>query len=332
MTPTMNKITLISTVLNDEKGIKDLLDALICQTIQPNEIIIVDGGSKDNTLAILETYRVHFNQLKILQANNTNISQGRNLAILNASNSIIAVTDAGCRPDENWLFEITKPLFENEEIDAVSGKVIPETSTILEYYSGLLSLPDHSTKEQEFLFYGRCSAFRKSLWEKVGGYPEWLYTAEDSLFALSAKKHCFSIVHNPNAVIFWRPRNSLRKIAKMFYLYGKGNGRIALNGEIKGTFYWLRNHAFLWLSFLLGFFYPSLWFITIFFTVFLYKLIAIPSLISVRKIDTDWRRELYVPLITYIRNTSTNLGYLCGFLEYKRNPIFKENLDNYMGN
>ncbi|MDD5578644.1 MAG: glycosyltransferase [Methylobacter sp.] len=327
----MKKITLITTVLNDEEGIKVLFDAILCQSIQPDEIIVVDGGSKDDTLAVLEAYCGGLTQLKILQSPNTNISQGRNLAIANASNAIIAVTDAGCRPDSNWLLEITKPLFDNDEIHAVSGKVIPDTHTVLEHYSGLLSLPDHTIKEQEQLFYGRCSAFRRTVWEKVGGYPEWLYTAEDSLFALSAKQHKFLIIHNPNAIVLWRPRNSLRKIAKMFFLYGKGNGRIVW-GDIKGTLYWLRNHALLWISVISGFFYPALWIGTILIGLYLYRLISYPSLVKIRKIDKDWRREIFIPLITYIRNLSTNLGYLSGFIEYKKNPIFKEKLDKYLAN
>jgi len=328
----MNEITFITTVLNDEEGINGLFDALMEQSTQPAEIIVVDGGSKDNTLAKLESYLDKFALFKIIQAPNANISQGRNIAILNASYPIIAVTDAGCRPDKNWLFEITKPLLDGSEIHAVSGKIISETSSVLEHYSGLLSIPDHTTKEQEELFYGRGSAFRKILWEQVGGYPEWLYTAEDSLFALAAKKHGFSIAHNPNAIIFWRPRNSLRKIAKMFYLYGKGNGRIAWGAEIKGTLYWLRNHGLLFLSFLLGFIYPFFWLATACLILYIYKLIVAPSLIKIRKIDNDWRREVYVPLIIFIRNFSSNLGYLSGFIEYKRNPLFKENLDKYLGN
>jgi len=328
----MNKITLITTVLNDEKGINELFDALLNQSIQPDEIIVVDGGSKDKTITTVESYIAKFNRIIILQASNTNISQGRNLAISNASYPIIVVTDAGCRPEKKWLFEITKPLLDSNEVDAVSSKVIAETSSVLEHYSGLLSLPDHSTKEQEELFYGRGSAFRKTLWEKVGGYPEWLYTAEDSLFALAAKKRGFSIIHNPKAIIYWRPRNSLLKIAKMFFLYGKGNGRIAWGGEIKGVFYWLRNHGLLFLSFLLGFIYPITWLVTAFLALYLYKQIANPSLIRIRNIDKDWRREIYVPLITFVRNISSNLGYLSGYIEYKTNPIFKNNLDKYLGN
>ena len=145
----MENITLITTVLNDEKGIKDLFEGLIKQSMQPDEIIVVDGGSKDNTVDILNSYKNKFKHLKIIQSSDTNISQGRNIAIANSSNSIIAVTDAGCRPDNDWLLEITKPLMDSDEIHAVSGIVNPETHTILEHYSGLLSLPDHSTKKQE---------------------------------------------------------------------------------------------------------------------------------------------------------------------------------------
>jgi succinoglycan biosynthesis protein ExoA len=118
----MENITLITTVLNDEKGIKDLFEGLIRQSMQPDEIIIVDGGSTDNTLDILNSFKDQFKQLKVFQAPDTNISQGRNIAIANSSNSIIAVTDAGCRPDNNWLLELTKPLLDNDKIHAVSGK------------------------------------------------------------------------------------------------------------------------------------------------------------------------------------------------------------------
>lgn len=325
----MNKITLITTVLNDEKGLGDLFEGLSRQSLQPDEIVVVDGGSKDTTWQLLHDYQHQFPQLKIVQAPGTNISEGRNIAISHATNPLIAVTDAGCRPASDWLLEITRPLLEHADVDAVSGQVKPETHSLLEHYCGLLSLPDHSTEEQSQLFYGRSSAFRRTVWEQVGGYPEWLYTAEDSLFALAAKHHGFKAVHNAKAIVLWRPRSTLKKIAKMFYLYGKGNGRIVW-GDIKGTFYWLRNHALFWLSVLAGLWFPPLWLATLVLGAHLYRHIAYPSLLTIRKLDKDWRREIFVPLITYIRNLSTNLGYLSGFMEYKKNPLFKEKLDKYL--
>jgi hypothetical protein len=68
----------------------------------------------------------------------------------------------------------------------------------------------------------------------------------------------------------------------------------------------LRNHGLFWISLFIGFFYPVALIETTLIAIFLYK------------------------LITYIRNLSTNLGYLYGFISYKRNPVFKEQLDKYL--
>ncbi len=320
-------ISIIATVRNEIDSISIFIDSLLSQTSRANEIIIVDGNSHDGTNEILKNY-ADKGQIKLI-TKDCNIAQGRNFAIENTTSEIIAVTDAGCRPDSEWLAEITKPLMLNSDIHAVSGKIIPESHTAIEYYCGLLSLPDHNTDKQKNLFYGRCCAFRRSLWQTVKGYPEWLYTAEDSLFALSALNHNFKVEHTENAIIYWRPRNSLKKITKMFFLYGKGNGRINW-GEIKGTLYWLRNHCLFILSILAGFFYPIFWLSTLLIGGYLYQQIAVPSLKKIRKIDSSWRRELYVPLITYLRNLSTTLGFLYGYFEYKKNPIFKEMLDSYL--
>jgi hypothetical protein len=84
------------------------------------------------------------------------------------------------------------------------------------------------------------------------------------------------------------------------------------------------------IAFLSGFFYPVALMATTLIAIYLYKLIVYPSVIKIRKIDKVWRREFFVPLITYIRNLSTNLGYLYGFIEYNRNPVFKEQLDKYL--
>ncbi|QPK65319.1 glycosyltransferase [Methylomonas sp. LL1] len=321
------RISVIATVRNEADSIAVFVESLLTQSKPADEIIIVDGDSHDGTNEILQEYE-HKGKVKLI-TKSCNIAEGRNIAIRNTTSDIIAVTDAGCRPDTDWLFKITKPLLDDLQIHAVSGKIIPETETYVEYYCGLLSLPDHTTDEQANLFYGRCSAFRRLLWEKVNGYPEWLYTAEDSLFALAARKQGFNVAHAEDAIIFWKPRDSLKKIAKMFFLYGKGNGRINW-GSINGTLYWLRNHACLIASIILSLFYPIFWLASIAIGFYLYQQIAKPSLTKVRKIDHGWRRELYVPLITYLRNLSTNLGFLYGYFEYKKNPVFKNKLDNYL--
>ena len=49
-------ITLIATVLNEGDNLHQVMQSIRAQTRQPDEIVIVDGGSTDNTIEILQSY------------------------------------------------------------------------------------------------------------------------------------------------------------------------------------------------------------------------------------------------------------------------------------
>ena len=90
------KVSVICTVLNEGESIKKLLKTLAQQTRPADEIIFVDGGSSDQTVAVLEAYAAkHQLPLQVMVAAGANISQGRNIAIEAAAGPIIASTDAG---------------------------------------------------------------------------------------------------------------------------------------------------------------------------------------------------------------------------------------------
>ena len=78
------KVSVIVTVKNEGEAIRPLLDSLIQQSQLPDELVICDGGSTDNTLEVLSEYKTWL-PLKILVAPDSNISQGRNIAIAAAA-------------------------------------------------------------------------------------------------------------------------------------------------------------------------------------------------------------------------------------------------------
>lgn len=322
------EVSVILTVLNEGEGMAALLDAILAQSRVPDEIVIVDGGSRDGTVALLQHYSEKDSRIRLHVEPGMNIAQGRNLAIRLARGKIIAVTDGGCRPSGDWIEGLVKPLLEDSSLGAVAGAFTIDWQSRFEFYSGLLCLPKEAEKEETRLFFGRSSAFRRTLWEAVGGYPEWLYTAEDTLFALRARQLGFRVAYASGGTVYWRPRPSLRKLAKMFFLYGRGNGRIDL-GSMKGSLFWLRYYGLLLVSLGAGARFPVAWLMSLAVAGHLYRILALPVLREVRLRTPDRDREFYVPLIVFTRNLTTNLGYLFGRWDCRSNPAFREKLAAY---
>ena len=234
-------VSVIATVKNEAQAVHGVLDSLAAQTRPPDEVIIVDGGSTDGTVEVLEEYATGGDlPLKVLVRPGTNISQGRNAAIAGATGEIIASTDAGVRLSPNWLEELVKP-FEKEreekkiseisgkeELYVVSGFFLPDPQTVFETAMGATVLPVLAdVKPEKFLPSSRSVAFRKAAWERVGGYPEWLDYSEDLIFDFKLRG-LGPFVFAPRALAYFRPRTSLVAFFKQYYRYARGDGKADL--------------------------------------------------------------------------------------------------------
>ncbi len=221
-------ISLIVTVLNEGDSIRQLLDSIARQTRPPDEIVIVDGGSTDNTVDILRAYREKL-PLRLLIAEGCNISQGRNRAIAEARGDIIAATDAGVRLDERWLETIAAPLLADQTLGVAAGFFRADPQTPFEIALGAATLPlVDEIDAGNFLPSSRSIAFRKRAAQGIGGYPEWLDYCEDLIFDLRLRLAGERFVFVPGAVVHFRPRTSLRGYFRQYFLYARGDGKADL--------------------------------------------------------------------------------------------------------
>lgn len=231
------KISFISTFLNEEDNIVPFLDSVIKQTKKPDEIILVDGGSTDKTLSIISIFLAErdlasqdkFPASKVIVITKKgNRSVGRNEAIRRANGDVIACSDVGCILDKNWLSKIVDP-FNNESVDVVAG-----------YYDALASTPfqkcltpyvlvmPNRVNPDTFLPATRSIAFKKSAWEKVGGFDEKLANNEDYAFAKKLRVKLLKIVFAKNAIVHWIPRSTLPQAFNMIWRFALGDAEAGI--------------------------------------------------------------------------------------------------------
>lgn len=226
---TMKRV-LISTVYNEAASVERWIDALQAQTVQPDEFVIVDGASTDDTVELLRKGfgKGNFPKPSIM-VQRCNIAEGRNLAIRNSTHEIIASIDAGSLPDRKWLEEITRPFRENSGVGVVGGWCPMAAGNAFQKAVQRLI----GSEAEMPAAGGDCSpssrnvAFTRKAWAAVGGYPEWLtLTAEDALFNANLHSAGLRFYYQPSAVVSWEMRPNLAGYLKMMQSYGYGSAEM----------------------------------------------------------------------------------------------------------
>ncbi|MEN9726190.1 MAG: hypothetical protein RL434_556, partial [Pseudomonadota bacterium] len=326
----MNKrsYTLIATVRNEAAGIRDFVESLLTQRRAPEEIVIVDGASTDGTREILEEYAAR-GLLRVI-SRPCNIAEGRNLGIEAATSTHLAVTDAGCKVDPDWLLEIDRAFDESSSPDVVAGNFRYECHTAFEDAVVRATFQPHRDDTENARFYpsSRSIAFSKSAWQRAGGYPEWLYAAEDTLFNIRLRQLGHRFVFARDAIVRWRPRETWRALARQRLNFARGNARVGI-GE-SGYLLNLRVHTWLLLTLLACSFHPAFLLLTLLLIAQHVRRRLWPQAQATTS-PGEWRMRLRVmAVMEYVRLVNL-YGFMLGKLDRWRDPRFVSEQIRYMG-
>lgn len=202
-------ISIVIPVYNIESYIKQTLDSVMSQDYKNFEIILVDDGSTDKTLAVCKAISFNNSRIKVIHQDNKGVSAARNNGIKNANGEYISFVDGDDIVAPNLIARMYQ-VMKNTEVDLVTsgysrnpcelGNLTDIKPKVLERFNALKELPYN----QSFTYsvWGKLfktEIVKKILFdEKTGILEDYLFICNylvntHSVAVISDKLYCYMI-------------------------------------------------------------------------------------------------------------------------------------------
>lgn len=247
--PNRIRISIITITYNSEKTLEDTIRSVIGQNYDDLEYLIIDGGSKDSTLSIVEKYR---NSIAyVVSEKDKGISDAFNKGVAAATGEVIGIINS----DDILLPGTLEALNNNYDprIDVYGFNVLSWNSDTGERYKEIM--PPSTTfdclyKRHNVAHPGRF--IRKDAYEKYGLYDVRLrYLMDHDLLVRFYQKGAVFLNINHDGALFrlgGTTDDSIKKMKNDYKLYTLNNGGSMIEFQVYYAYKVLRNLAKKFLS------------------------------------------------------------------------------------
>ncbi|MBC7130690.1 glycosyltransferase [Candidatus Bathyarchaeota archaeon] len=219
------KVSIIVTALDNEHTIGECLKSIF-ELDYPSElmeVLVVDGGSEDSTVKIVENYPVK------LFVKPLNAPAAYNYALKMASADIVGFIDADAKVEKDWLRKLIVHLYD-PKVAGASGtiktwnynSVLPRCIGYdMEYRYSRIKGETNRVATMNLLL-------KKSIIEEVGGFNENLPTQYETDPAVRITSRGYKIILEPAAKCYHFNRSTWRDYFKQQFKYGKNTLKLYL--------------------------------------------------------------------------------------------------------
>jgi len=324
-TVTHDSVSVVIPCFNEEQFIGTVLQNLAGQYPSGEyEIIVVDGQSTDGTRKVISGFAEANPSLHVSVVDNParNIPVALNLGIKAARGEFVVRMDAHSVPSSNYVSRCVE-LLKDEQASVVgmSWHIKPgDASTVARAIALAVAHPFGvgdaryrlATTTPQFVDTVPFGAFRKSLWETVGGFNESLLANEDYDFNYRVRQQGEKVLLDSHAHCDYFARPTIWQLARQYWRYGSWKAQmlrlhpssVKLRQVVAPLFV-----AWLLLTFALGFFWGVAWWLLAA-TIAFYALVAVISSLQLSLQSRDIRSLFVLPFVFFTIHWTWGSGFL----------------------
>ena len=238
----MTKISVVIPTLNAGSAFINLLDMLQKQSVKPNEILVVDSQSEDETCAVAQRAGAW-----VLQVMRKDFDHGgtRDMAFQKASGDIVVFLTQDALPVDEYCIENLTEFFTDPMVAAVGGRQIAyDNARPFEKAVRAHNYPDveriwtsqdiTALGVRAFLISDVCAAYRREAYLSVGGFDRPVLTNEDMLMAEKLLHAGYKLAYTGKAKVYHSHRFTLRQEYRRNYAIGRTLKRYESRFEYAG--------------------------------------------------------------------------------------------------
>ncbi|MDO8451971.1 MAG: glycosyltransferase family 2 protein, partial [bacterium] len=170
------KLSVVIPARNEEKYLPKTLRSLEQLDLKPDEVIVVDGGSTDQTRTIAKKFGA-----RVVVVKDSGIGKARQVGLDTACGDIVATTDADTVVPPDWLSKIVQALNRPNVSGVFSGYRVADGRFFYRFFINVIhpSIFLLSAIVNAPIAPGQNSAFWRTKGLEAGGYPTTFRSAED---------------------------------------------------------------------------------------------------------------------------------------------------------
>ncbi|MCO6558916.1 MAG: glycosyltransferase family 2 protein [Bifidobacterium sp.] len=212
-------VGVVIPTLNAASSIVDLLKSLNSQSIKPDEVLVVDSSSDDDTVVKAKMYGA---TVRVIPRKEFNHGLTRHKAVLELPfDYVLFLTQDALPVDNAYIEKITAPLIHDSNIAIASGRQIPKSDArrseqlVREFnYSATSFVRTKSDIDRlgikTYFNSDVCSAYRRDIYLRLGGFGR-CNTNEDMLLAAKCINNGYGVAYVADAKVYHSHNFSLRQ-------------------------------------------------------------------------------------------------------------------------